>query len=298
MSENHEFTPTREPGAGIESTEIWDKIIEPKNNLLRLNIGEIIRYKDLLFLFVRRDFIAIYKQTILGPFWHIVQPIFTTLTFFIVFSRIANIPTDGIPPLLFYLSGVTVWMFFAKCLTSTSQTFITNTDIFSKVYFPRLIMPLSSMFSALISFGIQFALLAVVYFVYIFTGYEAHPNLWLLVLPAMVLIMAILGLGLGTLISSLTTKYRDLSFFVSFGVTLFMYVTPVIYPASSIAPQFRKILLLNPMAPVVEGFKYALFGAGNFSIKLLIYSAIASVLIFISGIILFNRVEKTFVDTV
>ncbi len=280
------------------ATEEWDLEIKPQGSVFNLHLDEIWRYRDLLLLFVRRDFIAVYKQTILGPLWHVIQPIFTTITFTIIFNRVAGISTDGVPAALFYFSGITIWIFFSKCLMTTSNTFLANANIFSKVYFPRLIMPLSSVIGALIAFTIQFGLLIVIYGVFIMKGSDVRPTIYLAALPLLLLIMATMGLGLGIMISSMTTKYRDLKFFLGFGVQLIMYVTPVIYPISQIPEQFQKYALLNPLAPVLEGFKYALLGAGTFNINMLIGSGIAALVIFFIGIMMFNRIENRFVDTV
>lgn len=277
--------------------EDWDLQISPRVRILNLHLREIWHYKDLLFLFVRRDFIAIYKQTVLGPVWHVIQPVLTTIVFLVIFHRVAHIPTDGIPPALFYFSGLTIWQFFSKCLTTSSGAFISNAHIFSKVHFPRLIMPLASMFSALIAFLIQSVLLALIYFWFVLKGFDIKPNVYMALLPVLVLVMAMLGLGFGIIISSLTTKYRDLSYFVSFGTQLLMYATPVIYPISAIPQKYQNLLYLNPMAPVVEGFKYALTGSGTFSILLLLYSLGVAMVIFFIAILLFNRIETRFVDT-
>lgn len=277
--------------------EQWDLEITPQKTLFDLHLKEIWDYRDLLILFVRRDFIAIYKQTILGPLWHVVQPIFSTITFTIIFSRVAGISTSGVPAPLFYFTGLTIWQFFSKCLTTSSNSFIANAAIFGKVYFPRLIMPLSTMISAFITFLIQFGLLILIYLYYIFKGYEFQPTWWLAALPLTILIMAALGLGGGIIISSLTTKYRDLSQLVSFGIRLLMYLTPVIYPISIIPEKYQKFIILNPLAPAVEGFKFILLGQGTFNVQLLFYSLGISIFILFIGILLFNRVENKFVDT-
>lgn len=263
-----------------------------------LRLGELWEYRDLVMLFVWRDFVAIYKQTILGPLWHLIQPLLTTIVFTVIFGNLAKLPTDGQPPFLFYLCGVTIWNYFSQCLGKTSNTFVGNAAIFGKVYFPRMTVPVANVISGLLSFGIQFALFLAVYIYFFARGSDLHPNLWLLGIPVFVLIMAILSLGVGIIISSLTTKYRDLTFLVSFGVQLFMYATPVIYPLSSIPPKYQWLMNLNPVAPLVEGFRYAFMGTGTFSAGTLLYSAIFSLVIFIVGLALFHRVEKTFMDTV
>lgn len=276
----------------------WSEIIKPKNNLLDLNLKAIWQYRDLLMLLVRRDFVAVYKQTILGPLWHFLQPIFTTITFTIIFSNVAQIPTDGIPAPMFYYTGTIIWNFFSKCLTSTSTTFISNAAIFGKVYFPRLIMPLSSVASAFIAFLIQSLILIVMYVVYSCQGAGMHLTLWTLLIPVLLIIMAMLGLGLGIIISSFTTKYKDLTYFLGFGVQLLMYATPIIYPASFVPAPFDKIVMLNPIAPVVEGFKFSVLGSGTFNVQMLIYSIVVTLIIFFVGLITFNRVEKQFIDTI
>jgi lipopolysaccharide transport system permease protein len=282
--------------------EPWDLIIKPAHSLFDLNLKEIWRYRDLLMLLVRRDFVAQYKQTILGPFWNLIQPILTTLMFMLVFGRIANIPTDGIKGVIFYMSGITIWNYFSVCLTSTSATFVTNAAIFGKVYFPRLVMPLSVVLSNLVRFGIQFALLLVVM---AYNNYFADPRYpmhitwsWLLVIPVLTL-MAGIGLGLGIIISSLTTKYRDLTVLMTFGIQLYMYITPIAYPLSYLAhSKYRVWIALNPLAPVVELFRYALYGTGTFTAGSLLYSIGFMVVSLFAGLLIFTQVERSFMDTV
>lgn len=276
----------------------WTEIITPRKKWFDLRLGELWRYRDLITLFVYRDFVAIYKQTILGPLWHIIQPLMTTLVFTIIFGRIAQIPTDGIPPFLFYLCGITIWNYFAGCLAGTSGTFRVNAQIFGKVYFPRLTVPVSITISRLLTFCIQITMFLVAYGVYYLQGYTMQPSWWLLLLPYLVLLMAILGLSLGIIISSFTTKYRDLAFFVGFGVQLLMYASPVIYPVSILSEQNQYYMFLNPVAPIIEGFRYSFLGSGTFNLTLLAYSSIVTLITFILGITLFHRVEKTFMDTV
>ncbi len=239
-------------------------IIEPQRGLFDLRLGELWRYRDLVLLFVRRDFVAVYKQTVLGPLWYLIQPLLTTITFTFIFGQMASLPTDGLPQFLFYISGTVVWSYFAACLTKTSETFVQNANLFGKVYFPRLAVPVSILISNLITFLIQFALfiLFVVYFLLRGTQIQMHWE-WVALSPVLILIMAGLGLGFGVIISSLTTKYRDLRFLVTFGVQLLMYATPVIYPVSSIPERFQWIILANPMTSIVEAFRYAFLGAGN-----------------------------------
>ncbi|OJJ19323.1 ABC transporter permease [marine bacterium AO1-C] len=280
------------------SEEQWSEIITPKKSWFDLKIDELWRYRDLILLFVHRDFVSVYKQTILGPLWHVIQPLFTTLVFLVVFGRIAGLSTDGQPAFLFYMCGVTIWNYFASNLNKTSNTFVANQAVFGKVYFPRLTVPVATVITGLFSFAIQFVLFLIIYLVFYFRGTGLQPNLWLLAIPLFVLVMAILGLGLGIIISSLTTKYRDLTMLVSFGVQLFMYVSPVIYPLSSLGPKAQFYMQLNPVAPIIEGFKYAFFGKGVVSIGSVTYSLIVAILVCIIGITLFHRIEKTFMDTV
>lgn len=276
----------------------WDIEIKPKTKVLSLNFSELWHYRDLIRMFVKRDFSTVYKQTILGPVWFFIQPILTTIMFTVVFGNIANISTDGTPKILFYLAGITLWNYFSDCLVTTSDTFIKNAHIFGKVYFPRLAVPLSVVISNLMKFGVQLLLFVVVYIYYLSTNAAIAPNWTLLLLPLLILDMAILGLGAGMIISALTTKYRDLRFLVAFGIQLLMYATPVIYPLSSIGPKYKWIMELNPMTPIIETFKYGFIGAGTFSWFALLQSFIVSVVLFVVGTLIFNRVEKTFMDNV
>jgi lipopolysaccharide transport system permease protein len=277
---------------------VWDLVIEPQRSWWDLRLGELWRYRDLIWLFVWRDFVAYYKQTILGPLWYLIQPILTTIVFSVIFGNIAKLSTDGLPPFLFYLAGNTVWGYFSTCLTSTSNTFSTNAAIFGKVYFPRLSIPISIILSNLISFGIRLGVFLCFLAYFILAGSAIHPNLWILLLPVLLLIMAGLGLGFGILISSLTTKYRDLQQLVGFGVQLLMYATPVIYPLSTIQGAWRWLILANPMTPVVEIFRLAFLGTSSLDPIFLIYSAAFVMVIFIIGVLVFNHVEATFMDTV
>ena len=276
--------------------ENWS--IEPQRNLFDLRLGELWRYRDLVLLFVRRDFVAVYKQTILGPLWYLVQPLLTTLTFTFIFGSVAKLPTDGLPQFLFYMSGTVIWTYFASCLTKTSETFVSNANLFGKVYFPRLAVPVSILISNLITFTIQFVFFLAFMLFFALNGSLIHPNLWMLLTPLLILMMAGLGLGFGILISSLTTKYRDLRFLVTFGVQLLMYATPVIYPVSSIPQRFQWIILANPMTSIVEAFRYAFLGAGSVNRMQLLYSFGFMVVIVATSITIFNRVEQTFMDTV
>mgnify|MGYP000978746705 CR=1 FL=1 len=278
--------------------EKWDLIIQPKRSLLALPIAELFRYKDLIAMFVRRDFVSVYKQTILGPLWYLIQPLLTTITFTVIFGNIAKLPTDGLPQFLFYMSGTVIWTYFATCLTKTSTIFVDNSQLFGKVYFPRLTVPISILISNLITFGIQFVFFLGFMAYFALRGTVFHPNLWILFLPVLIFMMAGLGLGLGILISSMTTKYRDLRFLVSFGVTLLMYATPVIYPVSSIPQQYQMLIKANPLTPIVETFRYAFLGAGTINPLNLVYSFVFMVVIVIIGTVVFNQVEATFMDTV
>ncbi|MCZ2127915.1 MAG: ABC transporter permease [Anaerolineales bacterium] len=280
-----------------EHSEKWTDIIEPQRNWFDWRLGDLWRARDLILLFIWRDFVSVYKQTILGPLWYLIQPILTTLTFTVIFGRIASLPTDALPDFVFYLAGSVIWAYFAECLNKTSTTFISNANLFGKVYFPRLAVPISILISNLIAFAIQFALFLIFVAYYWAKGLVA-PNWSVALLPLYLLIMAGLGLGLGIIVSALTTRYRDLQFFVRFGVQLFMYATPVIYPLSSIPQKYRILILANPLTSVVEGFRYSFLGAGELNAALLTYSVVFTLLALTIGILLFNRIEATFMDTV
>lgn len=280
--------------------EHWTEVIKPHSRLLSLNLKEVWRYRDLLVLMVKRDFIATYKQTILGPLWFFIQPILTTLMFVVVFGRIAGISTDGVPMMLFYLAGITLWTYFADCLNKTATVFKDNAPIFGKVYFPRLIMPLSIVTSNLVKLSIQLFLF-LCFWVYYLLQPQSNiaPNLYLLLLPLLVLMMAAMSLGFGMLVSAMTNKYKDLIFLLTFAVQLAMYATPVIYPLSSITdPFYRRMLQLNPMTSVVETFRYGFLGSGQMEWLWLLYSFVFSIVILIIGTLVFNKVEKSFMDTV
>ena len=292
MSQAASITPKEE--------KEWDLIIRPTAGWFQFHLHDLWRYRDLLRMFVWRDFVAVYKQTILGPTWFFIQPLLTTATFTIIFSGVAKISTDGLPPLLFYLAGTTPWNYFATCLTKTSTTFKDNAGLFGKVYFPRLIMPLSVVISTLIQFVIQFATLGVALLWFLAQGTELHPNLTgiLVGTPALILMLGGLGLGFGIIISSLTTKYRDLAFLITFGVQLAMYATPVVYPLSSVPEKYRFWLSCNPMTGIIEAFRAIYLGQGYFSWPLLIYSGCVTLGVLALGMVVFNKVEKTFMDTV
>jgi lipopolysaccharide transport system permease protein len=279
--------------------EYWTEVISPRSRLFDLHLKQLWKYRDLVLLFVRRDFVAQYKQTILGPLWHLIQPIFTTIMFLLVFGKIANIPTDGIKPTLFYMSGITVWNYFSACLTSTSTVFVTNAAIFGKVYFPRMVLPLSIILSNIIRFGIQFLLLLALMIWYHFNGYPLELSAHWLYIPFLIILMAGIGLGLGIIISSLTTKYRDLAVLLTFVVQLAMYATPVAYPLSYLrGKSYEWIIDINPLTSLVECFRYALFGKGTFDLHSLTYSTVFMIVVLFAGVLLFNKVEKTFMDTV
>jgi len=282
-----------------KATREWDLIIEPQSSLFSLHLKDTWHYRDLLKLLVRRDFVSFYKQTILGPLWFFIQPLFTMFTYVFVFNGIAGLKTDNIPPQLFYLSGIVAWNYFAECLTKTSTVFRDNANIFGKVYFPRLIMPLSIVISSLVKFGIQLIILfiAILYHIF-FKGYQFQPNIYLLLFPYAVFILALMGLGLGMVVSAMTTKYRDLAFLVTFGVQLFMYATPVIYPLSTAPGKLGSIVKLNPLSGIIETMRFGLLGHGSFSWQLLGYSSGFAFSLLIFGMIIFNRVEKNFVDSV
>lgn len=276
----------------------WDTIIIPKKSLLDLQLSEVWKYRDLLRMFVKRDFVTYYKQTILGPLWFFIQPIFTTFTYMLVFSQIAKISTDGVPPIVFYMSGVTAWNYFSECFNKTSTVFKDNQGIFGKVHFPRLITPLSIIISNLVKFGIQLSLFVAILLYYYWADTTIQPNWALTLIPILVLMMAALGLGTGMLITSMTTKYRDLVFLLQFGIQLLMYATPVIYPLSSIPENYKWIILANPMSGIIETFRYAFLGSGEFNVALLGYDAAITVIILLLGTLVFNKTEKTFMDTV
>lgn len=278
--------------------EKWTEIIEPRSRLLDLRLNEVWRYRDLVIMFVRRDFVANYKQTILGPIWFFLQPLLTTLTYILIFGRVAGLSTDGLPMLAFYLAGVTIWNYFSETLNKTATVFRDNAQMFGKVYFPRLTMPFSIVISNMVRFLIQFALFLIVWTYYLFQDNAIAPNIYIALTPLLVLMMGILALGFGMMISALTTKYRDLIFLLTFGIQLLMYATPVIYPLSTIPEKYKWIILANPMSSIVETFRYAFLGSGTFSWGNLAYSFGFTVVILLLGTIVFNKVEKSFTDTV
>jgi len=281
------------------TTETWDLEIKPKTGLLQLNLKEVWRYRDLILLFVRRDFVAQYKQTILGPVWFVIQPVLTTIMFMLIFTRVARIPTDGVNPIVFYMSGVTIWTFFSTCLTSTSNTFISNAGIFGKVYFPRLVTPISMIISNLIRFAIQFGLLLATMIWFSFRGFPIQLTMYWLFIPVLLAIFGIMGMGIGIIVSSLTTKYRDFTVLVNFSMQLLMYATPIVYPISFLQTKgFGWVIGLNPLSPLVEAFRFCLLGKGTFTVEGLLFSFTFTAVILFLGMVFFNRVEKTFMDTV
>ena len=279
----------------------WDIIITNKSNLLSIDLGEVWRYRDLLSMYVKRDIVTFYKQTILGPLWFVIQPIFTTIMFMFVFGGIAGISTDRVPQAGFYLAGLVCWNYFQDCLSKCSDTFNANQSIFGKVFFPRLVVPLSSVISNLIKMAIQFTLFLVVYIYYFASGVSFHINLAILLIPILILMLGCLGLGFGTIISSMTTKYRDLRFLITFGVQLWMYATPVIYPLSIMKetyPKYIWVLVANPLTAILETFKYAFTGVGEFNWFYLGYSGLFTIVILMLGIVIFNRVQRNFMDVI
>jgi len=275
----------------------WTETIESNHSLFDLNLKEVWRYRDLAYMFVKRDFVSSFKQTILGPVWFFINPIFTTIVYIVVFGNIANLSTDGAPKILFYLAGITLWNYFSSCLSATSNVFTANASIFGKVYFPRLIMPISIVLSNLMRFGVQMILFLIVFFYYLFKG-EIQPNWWILATPFLIILMAVFALGMGMIFSSLTTKYRDLQMLLTFGISLYMYATPVIYPASSLKGIFKTIAFYNPLTGIFECFKYAWLGVGDFNATMLMISTFLIFVILAIGTVIFNKVEKGFMDTV
>lgn len=277
----------------------WDLIIKPKTKTISIGFKSLWRFKDLLMLFVHRDFVSIYKQTILGPLWFFIQPILTTITFTVIFGNIAKISTDGLPAILFYMSGITLWNYFADCINNTSSTFVKNQALFGKVYFPRIIIPISNVINSLFKFGIQLLLFICFWcYYYFYVGVDLELNWTISLLPLMIGSLVLLGLGIGMLVSSMTVKYRDLTFLVGFGVQLLMYTTPIVYPLSVVPENYKWLIMLNPMSSIIELFKYSVLGEGYVDVYWLLYSALISLLIFLVGTVIFNKVEKSFIDTV
>lgn len=283
----------------VDNEEVWDIEIVPATGLFEIDWRELWQYRDLILLFVKRDLTATYKQTILGPIWFFIQPILTTAMYVIIFGNIANISTDGMPKILFYLSGITIWNYFQECLIKTSETFISNQGLFGKVYFPRLASPISIVISGLLKFMIQFGLFLLVWLYFLLRSESAiHPNWTIAFLPFYILLMSGFGFSCGILISSLTTKYRDLRFLIQFGIQLLMYATPVVYPLTIVPEKYQWIMLLNPVTSIIEAFRYAFTGHGVSPINYLTYSTLITIFSLLFSIMIFNRVEKNFIDTV
>ncbi|MGO4708173.1 ABC transporter permease [Chryseobacterium sp. 2TAF14] len=280
-----------------EPQQKWTETIEDSHSLFDLKLKEVWKYKDLIYMFVKRDFVSSFKQTILGPVWFFINPIFTTLAYLIIFGNIAGLSTDGTPKVVFYLAGVMLWNYFSTCLTGTSSTFSGNAGIFGKVYFPRLVTPISVVISNLMRFGVQFLLFLVFWLYFLFKG-EIQPNIWMLATPFLIILMALFALGTGMIFSALTTKYKDLNMLLGFGVSLYMYATPVIYPISELKGIYKEIAYYNPLTGIFECFKYGWLGKGDFSVPMLGISTIIIFSILALGTVIFNKVEKTFMDTV
>lgn len=279
----------------------WDIVIKPSAKSFNLNLSELWRYRDLLFMFVKRDIVVTYKQTVLGPLWFFIQPVFTTIMFMFVFGGIAGISTDGLPQPLFYMAGILCWNYFSDCIGRSTSTFNANAGIFSKVYFPRLIAPISAIISNLIKFVIQFGLFLAVYIYFFLNGANVSMNLYALLFPLLLFMIAGIALGIGILISSMTIKYRDLGYLFSFLISLVMYVTPIIYPLTAIPPKYQEwkwIIQLNPLTSIVETFRYVFLGTGTFSWYTLGYSFIFTIVILLIGARTFNKVERNFIDIV
>lgn len=285
------------------NSQKFQTVIEPKNGWFDLHLKEILQYRDLIFLFVKRNFVSMYKQTLLGPLWAVIQPLFTTVVFTLVFGNIAGLAADGVPSFIFYLSGTILWTYFNQCLTQTANTFLANRGTMGKVYFPRLVMPISTVISNLISLSIQFVFLVIFLIYYVITNQGCHPNLFILMTPLIILQLALLSLGCGIIISALTTKYRDLTMLVGFGMQLWMYATPIAYDMNSMAVfapggKFHTLYMLNPVTSIVSLFRYAYLGLGNIEWIFYGISWIITLVVLFMGIILFSKVEKTFMDTV
>lgn len=277
----------------------WDIIIKPKRSLLDIDFKQLWSYRDLLIMFVKRDFVTVYKQTVLGPLWFFIQPVITAIMYTFIFSRIAKISTDGLPPILFYISGTVCWSYFADCFNKTATVFRDNQNIFGKVYFPRLITPLSIVVSGLLKFGIQLLLFICILFFYKYVkGANIHFQMEILLFPLLIVLMGFLSLGFGMIITSLTTKYRDLIFLLQFGIQLLMYATPVIYPLSTMSEEYKWLIVLNPMTSIIETFRYGFLGTGSFSWIYLGYTAVFTIVIFAIGTLIFNKTEKDFMDSI
>ncbi|OYX85600.1 MAG: ABC transporter permease [Flavobacteriales bacterium 32-34-25] len=282
----------------MNSEQQWTEEIKSQDSLFSINFKELWHYRDLLLMLLKRDFVTFYKQTILGPIWFFVQPIMTSLIYVVLFGQVAKLSTDGLPQLAFYLAGITIWNYFSDSLTKTSAVFQTNASIFGKVYFPRLIMPLSIVFSGLLKFAIQFGLFIAVVLYYTFVENSIQPNLWVLATPLLIVLMAAFALGLGMIFSSMTTKYKDLTFLLTFGIQLYMYATPVVYPVSAMPEKYQWLVKANPLTGIFECFRYGYLGSGGFTPSSLLFSTFFITVLLIVGIVIFNKVEKSFMDTV
>ena len=282
----------------MDKSENWTTVIKPKNKLLQVDFGDIWQYRDLLLMFVKRDIVTQYKQTVLGPAWYFIQPALTTIMYMVVFGSIAKISTDGLPQPMFYLAGIVCWQYFADCLNKTSATFTANQNIFGKVYFPRLIVPLATVTGNLVRMGIQFLLFIAVYIYFLVMKVEVVPNAYVLLIPVLIVMLAGLALGFGMLISSMTTKYRDLTILFTFVVQLWMYATPVIYPLSTMSPKMQIIMSINPLTSIVETFKFGTMGVGTFSWASLTYSFVFMLVLLGVGVVVFNKVQYSFMDTI
>lgn len=278
--------------------ERWTKVIEPQTSLLNIRLEEIWQYRDLIIMFVRRDFVANYKQTILGPIWFFLQPLLTAVIYMVIFGNIANISTDGQPMILFYLSGITLWNYFSDNFNKTATVFRDNASLFGKIYFPRLTMPISIVISNLVRLGIQLLLFLAFWLYFLFSDIHIEPNWFILLTPILILMMALISLGGGLIICSVTNKYRDLVFLITFGVQLLMYATPVIYPMSSVPENYKWLIKSNPLSAIIETFRYSFLGSGSFSWGELLYSFLWSIFILVIGMLIFNKVEKSFTDTI
>ena len=290
---NKKFSSSQKP----DNDEQWDSIIESRHSLFDLNLKELWYYRDLLVLFVHRDFVTVYKQTILGPLWFFIQPLLTTITFTIIFGNVAQLSTDGAPKIIFYMAGITLWNYFSTCLTTVSGVFNANAGIFGKVYFPRLIMPLTIVISNLMKFGVQF-LLFICFVIYFVFQKQIQPNYCILITPIIIVLMALISMGIGLILSSMTTKYKDLNQLIGFGVQLFMYATPVIYPSSSVPSDYQWVVELNPLVGLFDYMRFAYLGVGEFAFSSLVYPSVFSVFILAIGVLVFNKTQKTFMDTV
>lgn len=284
----------------MNSTEKdWSLVIKPRTGFFELNLQDLWHYRDLVWLLVRRDFVSFYKQTIFGPLWFFIQPVFTTIIYVLVFGKLANLGTDDLPMPLFYMTNIIAWNYFSECINKTSTVFKDNANIFGKVYFPRLIMPLSIVISNLVRFGVQFVLLILLMIYYaVFKEYHFNITSYILLYPFMMVLLAAFALGGGMIISALTTKYRDLSFLITFGIQLYMYITPIVYPLSVAPEKYKRFVAINPLTPIFEGMRLGLLGKGEMTAGSLVYAISIVIIVLLGGVFIFNKVEKTFVDTV